>query len=63
MADLLIIKRATQEVVKRIKVSSLGETYVDRVVRGIEINLNHEEYYVDEREIEAAREAQREGIR
>ena len=41
-----IINLKTSEVVKRINVSKEHERTIERVIDGMNINLNHNEYYV-----------------
>lgn len=55
-AYLLVREIATREVVHRVGVSNLSENYVDRVVRGMLINMDRERFIVDENEVDAARE-------
>jgi hypothetical protein len=41
---LEIIKDKTNEVVKRLDVTSKGERMIDKIENGMNINLNHDEY-------------------
>lgn len=47
-----IIETATGKVVDRIDVSERDERGIDKVERGVNINLNHEEYHTEVRESE-----------
>lgn len=45
---LEIRKRENDEVVKRIDVTDKSERQIDRCEMGMNINLNHEEYYTEQ---------------
>ena len=45
-----IRSKETNEIVKEVSVSSRREG--ERVANGMSINLNHDDYYIDESEIE-----------
>lgn len=40
-----VLERATKKVIERIDVSDRGESSMDRVERGLNINLNHRDYF------------------
>lgn len=45
-----IIRKSDKVVVKRIDVTGSGERSIDRTEMGVNINLNHNEYYTDTNE-------------
>jgi hypothetical protein len=47
--------------VKRIGVSSLSERHVERVMRGLLINMDTGRFFIDESEVDKAREESGEG--
>ena len=49
---LEVISYNNKEVVSRLDVSSLSERRVDKLERGININLNHDYYYTAEKNSE-----------
>lgn len=57
-AHLLVRRIETREIVHRVGVSNLSPNYIDRVVRGMLINMNRDKFFVDESEVDAAREVE-----
>lgn len=55
-AYLVVRRLGTDEEIERIGVSYLNEYYVDRVMTGILINMNKDEFFIDDSEVDAARE-------
>jgi hypothetical protein len=47
-----VIQKATKKVVKRMDVSSQSERSIDRIERGMSINMNHAEYFAQQNESE-----------
>jgi len=47
-----IIKFETKEVVKRMDITGKGEVQIDKIDDGLNINLNHEEFYTTTTESE-----------
>lgn len=45
---LEIVQKFTKEVVKRLDVSDKGERQRDRIEMGMNINLNHKDYFTQE---------------
>ena len=44
---ILIIETATDKVVKQIDVTGRSRKYIEKCIRGVEINLNHDDYHVE----------------
>ncbi len=60
MPDLIVRRFGTHEIVHRIELSSIQERHVDRVVRGLMMNMNLDKFYVDESEVTTAQDARKE---
>lgn len=56
LAYIHIRDMATSAAVKSIGLTSLSERYVEKVIAGVMRNMNLEDYYVDDSEVEAKRE-------
>lgn len=56
---VVIAKSETGEVVKEFDVTGWSERRADKLMDGISINLNHDEYYVEQREAAPTDEARR----
>ena len=55
MTDLIIRRISTGEEIHRIELRHIHERYVDRVMRGALTNMNRDEFYIDDSEVEKAR--------
>lgn len=53
MAQVQIINNETGEAERSFDVSGKSDRQIERLVRGIEINLDHARYYVDRDDAEA----------
>jgi len=56
LAHLHIKQMGTDEVVKSIGLTSLSGHYVEKVTMGLMRTMNLDSYYVDDSEVEAAKE-------
>ena len=57
MAALIIRRFSNDEEVSRIELRHTHERYVDRVMRGAMINMNLDEFYIDDSEAIEAQDA------
>lgn len=53
MAQVQIINSETGEAERSFDVSGKSDRQIERLIRGIEINLDHARYYVDRDDVEA----------
>lgn len=53
MAQVQIINNETGEAEESFDVSGESDRQIERLIRGIEINLDHARYYVDRDDVEA----------
>ena len=58
MADLVVRKLVSHEEVVRVPVLYLDENYVEKVMSGMLINMDTDNYFIDDSEIDAARKAE-----
>ena len=54
MAQVQIINNETGEAEESFDVSGESDRQIERLIRGIEINLDHTRYYVDRDDVEGA---------
>lgn len=55
LAYLRIRRFDTREIVHSVGVSNLGEGYIERVMYGMLINMNTDQYFIDDSEVDEAR--------
>lgn len=56
MADLVVRRLGNDEEIHRVKIHDLSERSVEKVMRGMLRNMNIEEYYIDDSEVDRERE-------
>ena len=56
LAYLRIRRFDTREVVRSVALHSVRRRYVERVMMGMLINMNTADYFIDDSEVDAARE-------
>ena len=54
-AYLRVRKLADREIIDSVGVSCLSEHHVERVMRGMLMNMNTDEYFIDDSEVDEAR--------
>jgi hypothetical protein len=54
---ICVIRYSNGEIVKKVDVTGMAERMVDKVDRGMNINLNHDEFYTTEMNDEELKEA------
>jgi len=56
--SLVVRKLGSDEEVHRVKINNLSERHVEKVMMGMLRQMNTEEYYIDDSEVDRAREAE-----
>lgn len=62
MTALVIREFGSRKEIHRIELSNVSERYVEKVLRGVLRQLNTDRYFVDDSEVDIAREAERGGL-
>ena len=60
MTALIVRRLGTSEEVSRIELKHTHKRHVDRVMRGMMINMNLDEYYIDDSEVDKLHLAEQE---